>query len=59
MDEREMVSADEAQVFAQVAERTGHGDSLAAWHNRDGSIAVRLYAVPLDGVMQIREEVSR
>lgn len=30
MDEREMVSADEAQVFAQVAERTGHGDSLAA-----------------------------
>lgn len=30
MSEREMVSADEAQVFAQVAERTGHGDSLTA-----------------------------
>ncbi len=30
-----------------------------AWHNRDGSIAVRLDAFPLDGVMQIREEVSR
>lgn len=30
MDEREMVSADEARVFAQVAERTGHGDSLTA-----------------------------
>ena len=95
MSEREMVSADEAQVFAQVAERTGHGDSLTArlartvialhaivegrtvpptddelaahdatgatWMiaHRDGSIAVRLYAVPLDGVMQIREEVSR
>ena len=30
-----------------------------AWHNRDGSIAVRLDAVPIDGAMQIREEVSR
>lgn len=30
MSEREMVSADEAHVFAQVAERTGHGDSLTA-----------------------------
>jgi len=30
MSEREMMSADEARVFAQVAERTGHGDSLTA-----------------------------
>ena len=30
MSEREMVSADEARVFAQIAERTGHGDSLTA-----------------------------
>lgn len=30
-----------------------------AWHNRDGSIAVRLDAFPIDGAMQIREEASR
>lgn len=30
-----------------------------AWTNRDGSISVRLDAFPIDGVMQIRPEVSR
>ena len=101
MDEREMVSADEARAMehrsdgcdeaADVihmersalryvrtvialhaiiegrataptdAELAAHDERGALWmiaHER-GDIAVRLYAVPLDGVMQIREEVSR
>lgn len=45
-----------ARTGLDVTDRCGGG---AGVDNRDGSISVRLDAVPIDGAMQIREEVSR
>lgn len=48
------------EVYTVVAPRQAGGRDLwirigSAWVNRDGSLSVRLNALPLDGQLQIRD----